>query len=329
MTWVSWRLFRRQAWTAAAALVLAGAGLLVLGTSVRHDDAAGVARCASATACRAARIALTDRYDTVFTLLAVLVLAVPAVCGMFWGAPLVARELETGTHRLAWTQSVSRTAWLAARLGVVLLAAAVVAGVLGFGLAWAGRPLDRIDSRLSVVAFDSRNLTPIAYAVFATALGVACGVLLRRTLPAMALTLVVFAGVQLAVPDAVRRHLAAPVTVRRAFSAGTVAGLPLTFEDHPGGGVRFVGFRPAGAWILSTSYLEGSDGRPADVERCLDAPAPATLVACIARRGVHWTTTYHPASRYWSFAWAESAGFLVAAAGLAAFSAWRVRRVVA
>jgi hypothetical protein len=32
---------------------------------------------------------------------------------MFWGAPLVAGELESGTFRLAWTQDVSRVRWLA------------------------------------------------------------------------------------------------------------------------------------------------------------------------------------------------------------------------
>ena len=48
-----------------------------------------------------------------------LLLVVPAIIGIFWGAPLVARELETGTYRLAWTQSVTRTRWLAVKLAVV------------------------------------------------------------------------------------------------------------------------------------------------------------------------------------------------------------------
>jgi len=39
-------------------------------------------------------------------------LATPALLGIFWGAPLIARELETGTCRLAWNQSVTRTRWL-------------------------------------------------------------------------------------------------------------------------------------------------------------------------------------------------------------------------
>ena len=59
-----------------------------------------------------------------------LVLVVPVLIGMFWGAPLIARELETGTFRLAWTQSVSRVRWLLVKLGLVGLAAIVVAGGL-------------------------------------------------------------------------------------------------------------------------------------------------------------------------------------------------------
>ena len=46
-------------------------------------------------------------------------IVVPAILGIFWGAPLITRELEAGTHRLVWSQSVSRTRWLAIKLGAV------------------------------------------------------------------------------------------------------------------------------------------------------------------------------------------------------------------
>ena len=127
---------------------------------------------------------------------------VPALIGLFWGAPLVARELETGTFRLAWTQSVTRTRWLA-----------VSSAVVGPGLGGRGRaaqpdgdvvvepdrPVDR-GARLSAM-FDQRDIVPVGYAAFAFALGVTAGVLIRRTLPAMAATLVVFVAVRLAVPS--------------------------------------------------------------------------------------------------------------------------------
>ena len=59
--------------------------------------------------------------------IAVLAVA-PAVIGIFWGAPLVARELETGTYRLAWNQSVTRGRWLAVKLGFAVLSTAVAVG---------------------------------------------------------------------------------------------------------------------------------------------------------------------------------------------------------
>ena len=46
------------------------------------------------------------------------VLIAPAIVGIFWGAPLIARELETGTHRLVWNQTVTRTGWLATKLAL-------------------------------------------------------------------------------------------------------------------------------------------------------------------------------------------------------------------
>jgi len=61
-----------------------------------------------------------------------IILVVPALLGIFWGAPLVANELETGTYRLAWTQSVTRKRWLAAKLGLVGLWSMAVAGLLSF-----------------------------------------------------------------------------------------------------------------------------------------------------------------------------------------------------
>jgi ABC-type transport system involved in multi-copper enzyme maturation permease subunit len=60
----------------------------------------------------------------------------PALIGMFWGAPLVAREMEAGTFRLAWSQSVSRMRWLAVKLGVVGLAAVVTTGLLSSPSGW-------------------------------------------------------------------------------------------------------------------------------------------------------------------------------------------------
>jgi ABC-type transport system involved in multi-copper enzyme maturation permease subunit len=102
---LAWRQFRGQAAVAAGAL--------------------------AAVAIVSAASSVHSRYDSgLRTWLGVLVVVTPGVLGLFWGAPLVAGELEAGTFRLAWTQSVTRTRWLAARAGLAVLAGMAVAGVL-------------------------------------------------------------------------------------------------------------------------------------------------------------------------------------------------------
>ena len=150
------------------------------------------------------------------------VLAVPALLGIFWGAPLLARELETGTYRLAWTQSVTRTRWLAVKLAVVGLAGIAVAGLFSLMVTWWSSPIDKVSmsgvsrltaNRFAPAVFDERNIAPLGYAAFAIALGVTVGLLLRRTLPAMAVTLAVFVGIQILMPTLVRPNLLSSKTV--------------------------------------------------------------------------------------------------------------------
>jgi ABC-type transport system involved in multi-copper enzyme maturation permease subunit len=131
-----------------------------------------------------------------------------ALVGTFWGAPLVARELEAGTHRVVWNQSVTRRRWWTVKLAVVTAAAVLTAGVATILLTWAAAPVDDLaDNHFSTVLFGARNLAPVGYAVFAVALGTVIGLLTRRTLPAMALTFVLFLVAQFAVPNLIRPHL--------------------------------------------------------------------------------------------------------------------------
>ena len=66
----------------------------------------------------------------------------PALIGLFWGAPLIARELETGTYRLAWNQSVTRSRWTLAKLGIGGLASVAVAGLLSLMITWWASPIN-------------------------------------------------------------------------------------------------------------------------------------------------------------------------------------------
>ena len=145
------------------------------------------------SACKAARTAPRRRTrcssstSRCRTALPFIVVIAPALIGLFFGAPLIARELETGTFRLAWTQSVTRRRWLAVKLGLVGLAAMAFGGLLTWMVDWWASPIDAANqNRFGLANFGFHGVAPIGYAAFAFALGATAGVLLRRTVPAMA-----------------------------------------------------------------------------------------------------------------------------------------------
>ena len=201
-------------------------------------------------------------------------LLAPAVIGIFWGAPLVARELEAGTHRLVWNQSVTRTRWLATKLGPDRAAAMVVAGVLSLLLSWWAGPIDDAQiagrrrrrivgaSRIGPPLFISRGIAPIGYFLFAFALGVLAGTLIRRTVAAMAVTAVVFTLVQLAVPQFVRAHLN-PVVTTTTVTPDNLGGFMLSGEGGPVVEMRVLRTAAPGASMIGNETI-GPDGKVAN-----------------------------------------------------------------
>jgi hypothetical protein len=140
---------------------------------------------------------------------------VPLLTGMFWGGPLIAREVEQATHRLAWTQSVSRGRWLATKLGIYLLGATAVAAALTQVMTWWFAPIEGVEDdfgRLNPDVFDFRGIVPIAYTLFAFALGAAAGAVFKRTVPAMAVTLVAYLPIKIG-GQVLRGHYLAPLKV--------------------------------------------------------------------------------------------------------------------
>jgi hypothetical protein len=330
MIWLSWRQLRTQAATAAVGVVLAAIVLAVTGPRLAH-----------LTGNVFDQLTRADR-GLFFGGIVVVALA-PALLGAFWGAPLVARELEAGTHRLAWNQTVTRSRWLATRLALTALATSVAMGVLTLAVTWWSAPLDGalsdthggLPSRLTPVSFAMRGIAPIAYGIFAVALGVALGLLLRRSLPAMAATLALFAFVQIAVPVWIRPHLIPPVTRTVTVSADTLDGIQL--RGNGPDAVTLLTARPAdpGDWVLSNRTLDPSGNAvtsmPAWFAQCVPPPstdgtagngaAKADLQACFTRlaaEGYRQQIVYQPASRFWSLQWAETGVFL----GLSGLLAW-------
>ncbi len=345
MIWLTWRQFRWQAIAAAAALGAIAILLAATGPHLVHlYDSAGLNSCHAGCGSIA-----TNFFDNIHGLyialfeagIAVMYLA-PALMGIFWGAPLIARELETGTHRLAWNQSVSRTQWTAVKLGLIGLAAVGTAGLLSLMIGWWASPIDHAMNfgqtnsgsgfpRMNPLVFAARGVAPLGYAAFAFALGVTVGVLIRRTLPAMAITLAIFAAVQFLVPTLVRPHLIAPVRVAVPFNANNADEILVTSTGRSGSGNTMTvmgNFTSAGSWILSNKTITPSG-------KVFTGPATTACTGNSTEQNCqNWLNslhlrqliTYQPANRFWPLQGLETGIYLVLAAGLGWLCTSQVRR---
>jgi ABC-2 family transporter len=334
MTWLTWRHLRTQtavlyALVAACAVVLALTGPELVRLS--HLSGSLFDR-------------LTPTQRHLFTTGNMVLALAPALIGAFWGAPLVARELESGTHRLAWNQSVTRTRWLATKLGMATLLTAAAAGVLTFAITWWTDPLDGVTSdtrgglpaRIGPALFFVRGVTPVAYAVFALILGAAIGIVLRRTVAAMAITLAVYTFLQIAMPLWVRPHLVPAVQQDLSFTGGRMAS-EISLPESGGSITIKLGIDQPGAWVLSNRTVDTA-GRPvtipAAISDCLPGPekqsgtvteSPDQCIAKLGPLGYHQHISYQPASHFWPLQWAETAVYVVLSGLLTVFCFWWVR----
>jgi len=348
MIWLTWRQFRAQALTVLALLAAAAIAFLATGLRMHHTYAADLAACTPADNCDSTFREFQSTYGPAFGLIQFLVIVVPALIGIFWGAPLIGRELETGTHQLAWNQTVTRTRWLAVKLTIVGAAAIATAGILSYLLTWWAGPLDHIQGdRWAAMTFASRDIVPLGYAAFAFALGATLGLLLRRTLPAMAITLAAFVVIQILVPAVVRPNLLSSTTVTFAINQG-IGERAHGIEIRNGAAeIYFVGLPvPDGAWELSGPPIQDSSGHAVaatDHTDCFpgfDSPPAqgvgvaakgtgdriADIGSCLAKYNLHETVTYQPASHYWPLQWIESGSFLALGGVLAGTCFWWIRR---
>jgi hypothetical protein len=257
-----------------------------------------------------------DKFDIVINSFELLIF-LPMLIGVFWGGPLIARELEHGTHRLVWTQSHGRARWLAARLGVYLAGAVAVAAVMTEVMTWWFTAVDRIQvngtatfGRLNSDVFDFRGIVPLAYTAFAFAVGAAAGAVFKRTIPAMVATLVVYLPTKIAV-GLWREHFQPPITESYAFGA-----------DNPRAG--------KGDWQVSHQVIDKTGAvinRISVPDACRVIVDKTQMQACVAEQGGYrFVDTYHPVERFWTFQLIESGIFVGLAAVLLAGAVWWVVR---
>ncbi len=356
MSRFAWIQFRAQAAVVFGGLLIVAIILAFTGPHLLHLYDTNVATCAKYSDCSTAASSFLRNDRALQILLDALVIVVPGVVGIFWGAPLVSRELETGTYRLVWTQSVTRFRWIAVKLGVVGLASMVAAGLLSLVVTWWSSPIDRVNMTL-YTSFDQRGIVPIGYAAFAFAFGVLAGVVIRRTVPAMAATLVGFVAARLLFNHFVLPKLVAPTRRSFALNLGTTVG---GFGRMNGGPPMFIAGDPnvPNAWIYSTQFVDRTGhaltsqvltkacpllvsspgpGQPVGggKGRLSVSPVPAgaqsVLQNCVTKIGAtyHEVVAYQPASRYWPFQWYELLIYLGVALVLAGACVWWVRRRLA
>jgi hypothetical protein len=319
MMWLVWRQHRKQAMVLFVGLAALALVLIPTGRQA-HQAIEAYTRCLDGLG-RAVMLE-TERTDacqqlserfanthTSWAFASILLLFVPLLVGLFWGAPLVAREVEQGTHRMVWTQSVSRTRWMLTKvglLGTVILVAATAYALL---VSWWIEPLNgALTGRMSILFFDQQGVVPIAYTLFAVALGVFAGTVTRKVLPAMAITLVAFLAARIVVTVFVRPNIQEPVT-RTVAVAGEVPREP----------------NPAlGDWILS-SNVHNADGtvRSSGISFCAGDGCSG------AAAGAYNQWTLQPGDRYWLFQWVEAGLYAALMAVLLYLAVVRVRRHIA
>ena len=333
MIWVTWRQFRGGAIAAGIALAVLAITLAVTGPHIAHlYDSSGVATCTASTCAQLTTQFLNavPPFDQVLYALCLGIMAlVPGLIGVFWGAPLITREIEARTLPLAWNQSVTRTRWLAWKLGLTGLAAMTAAGLLTLMVTWWSGPADSAlevpyghrtsFQRLAPVLFDTRAIAPIGYAALAVALGAFAGLLLRRTVPALASTLTAFAAIQFSWPNWIRPHLITAVTTSRPLTVadfGTIRILNSSTMTVAGTGQ----LGQPGAWVLS-SHVVGPSGAAyagPPIQACLDGSSSSQCFASLAKLHLMQVFSYQPADRFWNFQWSETAIFTGLAVLLAA-----------
>jgi hypothetical protein len=313
MTWVTWRQYRYQGALAVGLYAVLAVVLAITGLHLAQVWHSALSGCMKNDSC--GNLSLQS---PTLTTLVVATSAVPLLPGLFWGAPAVAHELETGTNQFAWTQSTTRRRWLAVRTGWLLLAAAVLAGAVSALVTWWSGPGNALYAYgFEANRFDITDIVPAGYAVFAMALGICAGLLLRRTLPALAVTLAGFVALRALFAQWLRPHYMTPVTVYSKLTAPafTPAGSYLSVSQ---GVVRTNG-NPLPA--VPGGYEFNGVSIPAVCQRFLQDPA-----ACMTAHGYRAYLTYQPASRFWAFQGIETGIFVVFAAILLAVTFWVLKR---
>ncbi len=310
MAWVTWRQHRAALAGAAVFLGALAVYLWLTGLQMHHAEAA-YCHPAGSLACA---INFTGRYGPTARIVSVFLQAVPALIGAFIGAPVLARELETGTFRCSWTQGIGRLRWTVGKLVPLAVAVTAAAGALTALFAWYNQPWAAAGyvTPFSPRVFDLLGIAFPAWTLAAFAIGALAGMLIRRAVPAIAATLAAYAGLAFATGLWLRQHYITPL---------------VTSSPNPPGSASVI----SGWYTKGGTFAFGDHGNEiaSTARRLCGGPCSGThfsLEQLLARHGyTHWTS-YQPGSRFWPFQWIEGGWLLALSVLLIATAVWLVRR---
>jgi hypothetical protein len=212
--WVGWRQQRTETLITAAILAVLTLALLPSAlhmASVYHDD--GLAGCLGSRpgpTCEEAIRSFTSRFESLDNFVAWATI-LPGLIGVLLATPFVL-DLEHGTYRLAWTQSITRRRWIASKLGLAVAVALVAAVVLTTFLTWWRQPLIRLNGRMEGPEFDSTGTVVAGYVLFALGLALALGVIWRRAVPALVVAFAGYMAARIFVETWLRQYLVPQVS---------------------------------------------------------------------------------------------------------------------
>ncbi len=297
MNWLLWRQHRSQVLVTGVLLGLFAVAVAVTGVHMAHSYDHAVRNCTTNGTCSLVRNIFHG--DGAIVDLVHLSIVVPVLVGVL-GVTLITLETEHATNILAWTQTVTRRRWLFTKIAAVLLATLVLSvAVAALVTLWSGTPNSLYGNRFEGTQFDTQNIAPIAFALFAVALGIAMGSVLRRTLPALATTIGIYIGVRVLVAVYLRPHYMTALTHTYPLNAAVNA--------------------PSGSWTLNQHIIDptGHDvGSGISIPTACQTATRGGIDSCLTRLGYRNSITYQPPSHYWHFQITESVLYLTLSVGL-------------
>jgi hypothetical protein len=321
MAGVTWRQHRIALAGVAALLGALAVYLWIAGLQLNHAYAAAVAcHPASSAACQGLDSTL-DGMDN-FLSNGLVLQMLPVLIGAFVGAPVLARELETGTFRFAWTQGFGRWRWAVAKLVLLAVVVTAAAGAFGALLSWYYQPFVGNQSLglprttpLTPALFDLRGVGFPAWTLAAFAIGALAGMLIRRVVPAIVATLAVYAGLAFAAAGFLRQRYLTPLLASNNVNVPDDAWVISQWWSKDGR-FAFAGFPPSSILNQFCSPPPAATGKG----------GPGNWGPCLVQHGYTMWTSYQPASRFWPFQWIEGGWLLALSALLIAATIWLVQR---